>query len=206
MSPKKYLFCLKNRVHTTFTVGIVISILFLGLISIINTNALAAKFTATMSGGNEMPPVNTKASGKTTFRTANNDTTIKYKINITGFSDATGAHIHMGKVGIIGDAIVDLLKNSKKNPTKLGMAVRGNITDSSLTGAMKGKTLADLISAIKTGDTYVNVHTASHPDGEIRGQIESGSGNATATTAARPTNTNTTASVNVTDFGSNKTE
>ena len=59
----------------------------------------------------------------------------------------------------------NLLKNSKKNPTKLGMVIRGNITDSSLGGTLKGKTLADLVSAVKSGDTYVNVHTPSHPNG-----------------------------------------
>jgi hypothetical protein len=58
---------------------------------------------------------------------------MKYKVNITGFSEATGAHIHLGKAGANGDVIVDLLTGMKENPTKLGMAIRGNITDSSLT-------------------------------------------------------------------------
>ena len=74
------------------------------------------------------------------------------------------------------------------------MAIRGNITDSDLTGPMQGKTLSDLISAINSGDTYTNVHTPSHPDGEIRGQIESGSGNAGSSG-------NQTATVTVTDTG-----
>lgn len=195
MQSRKDLTCQKDRTVMTLAIGTISSILFLGAISSMSTNIFAAKFTANMSGGNEVPPVDTKAIGKTTFRTANNGTTIKYKVNITGFSDATGAHIHVGKVGVNGDIAVDLLKGSKKNPTRLGLAIRGNITDSSLTGPMKGKTLAYLVSAINSGDTYVNVHTPAHPDGEIRGQIESGGGNAT-------TNTNTTASDNVTDFGS----
>jgi len=152
----------------------------------------AAKFTATMSGNNEVPPVDTTATGETVFRSSANDTTIKYKVNVTGFSDATGAHIHMAKSGANGDVVVDLLKDSKKNPTKLGMAIRGNITDSDLTGPMQGKTVSDLISAINSGDTYVNVHTPTNPDGEIRGQIESGSGNA---------GTNQTATLTVTDTG-----
>ena len=148
----------------------------------------AAPFTARMSGDQEVPPVDTTATGKTTFRTSNNDTSMKYKVNITGFSEATGAHIHLGKVGANGDVIVDLLTGMKEKPTKLGMAIRGNITDSSLTGPMQGKTLVDLINAINNGDTYVNVHTQGHPDGEIRGQIQPGdvesasqSGNANAT-------------------------
>ncbi len=137
------------------------------------------KFSATLSGAEEVPPVDTTAGGQATFTTMNNDTAIKYKVNITGLSDATGAHIHSGKKGANGDPIVDLLKGSKHNPTKLGMAIRGNITDSSLVGSMKGKTIADLISTMSNGDTYTNVHTPKHTKGEIRGQIEMSS-NATS--------------------------
>ena len=66
------------------------------------------------------------------------------------------------------------------------MIFRGNITDSILTGPMQGKTLDDLAAAIESGDTYVNVHTSEHKDGEIRGQLsntakpeQSGSSNST---------------------------
>ena len=72
------------------------------------------------------------------------------------------------------------------------MAIRGNITDTDLTGPMQGKTLSDLISAIKNGDTYTNVHTPSHPDGEIRVKLNleawnAGSGNQTATVTVTDT-------------------
>jgi hypothetical protein len=160
--------------YTIFALVTAILLAFLLVVSTLYNMAFAAPFTALMSGDQEVPPVDTTATGKTTFRTSNNDTLMKYKVNITGFSDATAAHIHMGKAGSNGDVIVDLLTGMKKNPTKLGMAIRGNITDSSLTGPMQGKTLADLVTAINNGDTYVNVHTQTHPDGEIRGQIQPG--------------------------------
>lgn len=185
----------RQKSYTIVILAAISSTLLLGTISTISTNVFAAKFSATLSGNNEVPPVDTKATGAATYRTAANETVIKYKVNITGFSDATGAHIHMGKAGANGDVIVDLLKDSKKNPTKLGMAIRGNITDSDLTGPMQGKTLSDLISAINSGDTYTNVHTPGHPDGEIRGQIESGSGNAGSSSS------NQTATVTITDTG-----
>ena len=51
------------------------------------------------------------------------------------------------------------------------MIFRGNLSDASLKGPMQGKTLDDLAAAMDSGDAYVNVHTAEHPDGEIRGQI-----------------------------------
>jgi hypothetical protein len=36
---------------------------------------------------------------------------------------------------------------------------------------MEGKTLEDLVAAMDSGQTYVNIHTTQNPDGEIRGQI-----------------------------------
>ena len=168
------------------------SILLIGFISLMDISVFAAKFTAIMSGSNEVPPVDTSATGYTSFRTAANNTVIKYKVNVTGISNVTGAHIDFGKVGANGDIIVDLLKDSKKNLIKQGMAIRGNITDADLVGPLKGKTFAELISTMKNGDTYVNIDTPIQLNGEIRGQIESGSGNI---------NTNQTASLNLTDTG-----
>jgi CHRD domain len=51
------------------------------------------------------------------------------------------------------------------------MILRGNITDSTLKGRLKGKTILDLLTAIEMGDIYINVHSKSHPNGEIRGQL-----------------------------------
>ena len=165
-----------KHTSTIISLATISLVLLIGAILTGNNMAFAAKFTALMSGDQEVPPVDTTATGKTTFRTSSNDTSMKYKVNITGFSNASAAHIHLGKAGANGDVIVDLLTGMKKNPTKVGMAIRGNITDSSLTGPMQGKTITDLITAINSGDTYVNVHTQSHPDGEIRGQIQPGDG------------------------------
>jgi hypothetical protein len=36
---------------------------------------------------------------------------------------------------------------------------------------MHGKTISDLITAIKNGSTYANVHTEQNPNGETRGQL-----------------------------------
>jgi cytoskeletal protein CcmA (bactofilin family) len=63
------------------------------------------------------------------------------------------------------------LKDSKKNGIKLGTSIRGNITSSDLQGSLKGKLLTDLISAMRSGKTYVNIDTPYHENGEVRGQI-----------------------------------
>jgi hypothetical protein len=40
-----------------------------------------------------------------------------------------------------------------------------------LTGPLKDKTIADLVTAMQSGQTYVNVQTEDYPEGELRGQI-----------------------------------
>ena len=134
------------------------------------------KFRAKLDGNNEVPPVNSTAEGVATFKVK--DDTITSKINITGITDVTMAHIHTGKKGENGDPIVDLLKTGEKDKTTGGVTIKGNFTASDFKGSMKGKALSDLQSAMGTNETYVNIHTSDHPDGEIRGQIKV-KGNAT---------------------------
>ena len=164
---------LKKYTNIIIILAFALGITFVSINS--NTETVFAKKIAEieLSGNEEIPSVITSATGKATFRTAVNDTIIKYKINITGFPDATGAHIHIGKVGENGEPIVDLLKDAKENPTKEGMVIRGNITDTDLMRTMQGKGISDLISLLDSGNTYVNIHTEKNPNGEIRGQLDS---------------------------------
>jgi hypothetical protein len=128
------------------------------------------KFRAKLDPNNEVPPVNSTAEGVATFKVK--DDAIKSKINITGITDVSGAHINTGKEGENGEPIVDLLKTGEKNKTPGGVTIEGNFTASDFEGSMKGKALSDLQSAMGTNETYINIHTSDHPDGEIRGQIK----------------------------------
>jgi hypothetical protein len=90
------------------------------------------------------------------------------------------AHIHAGKEGQNGEPVVDLLKTGNESKSGNWNIIQGEITASDLQGAMAGKTLQDLKTAMGNEETYVNVHTSGHPDGEIRGQIKVSGGNATS--------------------------
>lgn len=158
---------------------VVAALASLMLISTINNESFAQneKYRAKLTGKKEVPPVETPAEAVINFKTKSDMLT--WKMNVTGLSDATGLHIRQGATGQNGDVIVDLLKVSKNSETPKGMIIRGNITAANLQGAMQGKTLEDLKAAMGSGNTYVNLHTADHPDGLIRGQLKQKGANAT---------------------------
>ena len=114
-------------------------------------------------------------------------------MNVTGANDPTGVNIHKGIAGQDGEIVVDLMKVSKHSDTPKGMIMRGNVTESSLTGSMAGKTIDDLKTAIASGDVYINLKTEDHPDGLMRGQIKlKGGDNATDSSATDSSATDST--------------
>ena len=149
------------------------SVILMSVPSITKARAVSWKYRTFLTGTSEVPPVNTVATGLADFRISDNNSTLRYRVNLTGLNNVTGAHIDLGKTGQNGQIVVDLFQIgfSKHKKTSYGMILRGNITDSTLKGRLKGKTILDLLTAIEMGDIYINVHSKSHPNGEIRGQL-----------------------------------
>ena len=159
-----------KTLHLAIIIGALISLV---LVSTTYSNFVYAqnKFRAKLDANNEVPPVDSTAEGVATFKVK--DDAIKSKINITGITEVSGAQILMGKIGQNGDPIVDLLKTGEKTETTDGVAIKGNFTASDFEGSMQGKDLSALQSAMATNQTYVNIMTSDHPDGEASGHIYS---------------------------------
>jgi hypothetical protein len=158
-----------------------------------NNNNTNKSYNTTLSGTQQVPPVKTNGIGTASFELLDDNKTIHYRINILDVLNITGMHIHKGKAGENGDVVVNLYNNSKENiilnenETKMSqiesssVKVNGNvqssflasgtINNSDLQGPLSGKNISDLFNLIKSQNTYVNVHSQSHPDGEIRGEI-----------------------------------
>lgn len=128
-------------------------------------------FTTQMSGSEEVPPVDSLGSGTSEFNLSSDGSSIGYKLNVTGISGITAAHIHSGNVGENGPVIVTLFNSDTPTDEINGLLSEGTISASDLEGPLEGKEISDLVSEMSNGVTYVNVHTQTNPDGEIRGQI-----------------------------------
>jgi len=126
-------------------------------------------FDAKLTGKNEVPIKDTKATGIVEFTVAGANS-MSYKVSVTNMQKVTAAHIHIGKVGENGPVIVTLFKTGSPSATTNGTLSQGNITTAKLEGPLVGKQLSDLINLLSNGGAYVNVHTEANPNGEIRGQ------------------------------------
>ena len=126
-------------------------------------------FMTNMTGQQEVPPVDTKAVGETILtQDLPLNQTMHYYVNVTGIQGITQGHIHSGAEGENGPIVVTLFNfDSPQNE----VLQDSNFTASNLEGPMEGKTMQDLIAAMKNGSTYINVHTEQNPNGEIRGQL-----------------------------------
>lgn len=107
-----------------------------------------------LSGAQEVPAVASGASG-TGNVTVSPDGMVTATIVATGMN-ATAAHIHMAAAGANGPVIVPFTKTA----------------DNTFTAPAGAKMTPEQYAAYKAGNTYVNVHSAAHPGGEIRAQLK----------------------------------
>jgi hypothetical protein len=144
-------------------------------------------FSAVLTGDNEVPPVNTDATGKIKLFANPQQSTLDYQLSISDLNGVvTGAHIHNGSIGINGPVVATLKTgntfagaSASTSGTDGGgstsTSVSGTITSADLKGPLAGKQVTDLIRLIEDGKAYVNVHTHQNSNGEIRGQLKSSS-------------------------------
>ena len=124
-----------------------------------------------LSGKDEVPPTESNATAWAKFQSVDNDSQLSYWVSIVGLKEITGAHIHKGSEGQNGDIVTVLSEAKSAEGGNETISLKGNITKGDLQGPLEGKEVSDLVSLMRNGSVYVNVHTNEYKDGVIRGQI-----------------------------------
>jgi CHRD domain len=170
------------KIRTYFAISAVLAI----CIGVSTTSAYAdddsgRRLRATLKGFNETPANSTSASGSFRAIISDDQTSITFELNYSDLvADSLFAHIHLGQKNVAGGVMIFFCDNSTPShsprtcPTR-GGTVTGTVTAEDVVGP-DGQGIAPgdfskVIEAIRTGVTYVNVHSTKFPTGEIRGQV-----------------------------------
>jgi hypothetical protein len=154
------------------------SIALLTLLGSSLTTAVTAQSrtaTAHLSGANEVPANDSRATGQAVFQLGPDGESIAYRLIVANIENVTMAHIHLAPAGQNGPVVAWLYPSGP--PARLipgrtsGVLATGTITEADLVGTLAGQDLDALLDAFAAGNAYVNVHTSQFPPGEVRGQI-----------------------------------
>ena len=121
------------------------------------SESFAATHLATLDGDQETPAVTNAGSGIAVMRFDPATKTLAYRISVAlPTADViTAAHFHAGGKGVSGPPIHDITFEAG---SRTATGTWENMSDQE-------------VAALSIGGLYVNVHTTSHQDGQIRGQV-----------------------------------
>lgn len=128
-------------------------------------------FNTSLKGDNEVPSRETNAAGEAIITISKDESYIHFKLIVANIEDVSGSHFHIAPAGSNGGVVAFLYSNPQASGPENGVLAEGYIMSEDLIGSLSGAELSDLISAIREGNVYVNVHTSAYPGGELRGQL-----------------------------------
>ena len=135
------------------------------------------RFSATLSGAQEVPPINTAGTGD--FQMTIQPGMITFSLTFSGLSSPLAvAHLHFAPSKVAGGVMIFLCGGGGQPacPAAAEGIITGTITGANVTGpTTQGIAPGDLdsaLEAVRKGLSYVNMHTANFGSGEIRGQVK----------------------------------
>jgi len=147
------------------------------------------RLRADLTGLEEVPVVNTAATGKFRARISPDEQSIEYRLSYSGLQGTVSqAHIHIAQLSVNGSIVIWLCQTAT-NPSPVPTTAHtcnpgsddftGTITAADVIAGgtasqqLNANDLASVIALIRAGAAYANVHTLPNSTGgEIRGQIE----------------------------------
>lgn len=162
---------------------LILGLFVLGLAVVGVAAAVNGNWSDHATGALENPPNDSQAQGQAIFKLSDDGQSIDYKLIASNIDNAFVSHIHLGPPGVNGPVVVFLF-----GPVAVGggrhdgVLATGTITAADFVGPLAGQPFSALVTAMRSGNAYVNVHTndgvapagtgpGDLPGGEIRADI-----------------------------------
>ncbi len=148
-----------------------------GTVTVASTSATISVYAVNtivspLSGVHQVGPVASPGNGTVAVRLVEGTNTLEVSGTFKDLSSAYSAsHIHMAGVGKVGGVAIPLVATVATGGRSGSWTLAQNTFDLSTITYPTGVTKASFIAALQAGSAYVNVHSAAHASGEIRGQL-----------------------------------
>ncbi len=168
-----------RKLNTTLLAGLAVtSLLYAGFG--VRADDDRDQFRARLQGFNEVPAVSSTGRGEWSARLRGD--AVDWELTYEGLEGTvtTASHIHFGQKDVNGGVTVFFCGGGGRpactNPSGnfSGTFTAADVGAGATAQGIAPGEFAELIRAIRSGKTYVNVHTDKRPGGEIRGQVRHG--------------------------------
>ena len=175
------------KISRVALLGGVAVLLAIPLLQDAQANSRKRSLRADLQGFEEPPSISSTGSGEFRAKISRDETSIEYELSFEDLEgDVTQSHIHIGQKGVNGGISIWLC-GTATNPGPAGTPSCGGPRAGSVTRTVTkddvigptGQGIAagefeEVLTAIREGVAYANVHSTRNPGGEIRGQIRTG--------------------------------
>jgi CHRD domain len=174
-------------------VKLAIGVATLGVV-VITAAAVAGdrgKIRTSLTGYEEVPAISTEGSGSFKASLSGSGTELRYELRYADLEGGapTQAHLHFAQKSVNGGIVVWLC-GTTANPGPAGTQACPTTPSGTITGTISAANVVapapappanqgieagafdELVAGLRAGTVYANVHTATFPGGEIRGQLD----------------------------------
>jgi hypothetical protein len=171
----------KRRLFTSVAAAVVAAV---GVGTFVAAHDNQRRFDERLTSYEEVPALSTSGIGRFTAKVNRDESEIQWELTFSSLvADATQAHIHFENATNSGPVVVFLCSNLGNGPagtqacpagggTVSGTIHAGDVLGNAAAQGLAAGDLAAFIDALRSGATYVNVHSTMFPTGEIRAQLE----------------------------------
>jgi hypothetical protein len=148
----------------------------IALIAAATAHAQGLRFSATLTGAQQEPSVNTQGTGTIEAIFDEGFTTVRVVLQAANVVGVRSAHFHCQAPGVVGPIVFGIF-----DPGPLffdGTRTEGSLTNANFLGAdclfeigRPVNNIAALAFAMREGLIYADVHTSANANGEVRGQM-----------------------------------
>ncbi|PRO67045.1 CHRD domain-containing protein [Alkalicoccus urumqiensis] len=144
------------------------AVAFAGFTGAVSAAHEGQEFMADLSPEEEVMDVDSEATGEAHVEVSDDGESLDFTVEAHGLTDTLAGHLHSGPRGEDGPVELFLFENEEVMDYD-GEVASGTLTEDDLVGDLSWEEFSE---ALVGGNIYVNLHTETFPDGEIRGQLE----------------------------------